>query len=80
MNRLIQSIRDFFTNASAWGSNLPQYISVPLIMVLALVGTVVIVSLILGLIRLIFGQKVIDSIKNIPQYLNNASNGSQNKR
>lgn len=76
MSNLLQSIETFFTNAAAWGSNLPQYISVPLIMALALVGTVVLVSLTLGLIRLIFGQKAIDFIKNIPQHLNNVANGA----
>jgi len=83
MSNLLQSIEVFLTNAAAWGSNLPQFILVPLVMVLALVGTVVIVSPILGLIRLIFGQKAIDFIKDTPWHLSDASNGwnsSQNKQ
>jgi len=83
MNNLLESAKSFFATASAWGANLPQYISVPLIIALSLVGTVIIVSLIMGLIRLVFGQKAIDFIKNIPQRLNNASNGvndSQNRQ
>jgi len=75
MSNLLQTVQNFFTNAWAWGATLPQYIAVPLIIVLTLIGTAAIVSLILGLIRLIFGQKAIDFIKNIPQHLNNASNG-----
>jgi|GEM_PF-617020 len=75
MSNLLQNVQNFFTNAWAWGATLPQYIAVPLIIVLTLVGTAAVVSLILGLIRLIFGQKAIDFIKNISQHLNNASNG-----
>jgi len=75
MSNLLQNVQNFFTNAWAWGATLPQYIAVPLIIVLTLVGTAAVVSLILGLIRLIFGQKAIDNIKNISQHLNNASNG-----
>jgi len=75
MSNLLQNVQNFFINAWAWGATLPQYIAVPLIIVLTLVGTAAVVSLILGLIRLIFGQKAIDFIKNISQHLNNASNG-----
>lgn len=83
MSNLIQHIGALFDSAAAWGANLPQFILVPLVMVLALVGTIVIVSLILGLIRLVFGQKAIDFIKNMPQHLNNTTNGlngSQSKQ
>jgi hypothetical protein len=73
MNNLFQSIKTFFANASAWGASLPQYISVPLIIVLAVVGTAAIVSLLLLLIRLVFGQKAIDFIKNFPQRINETS-------
>jgi len=74
MSNLIQSIENLFANASAWGANLPQLILVPLIMVLAAVGTAVIVGILMGLIRLIFGQKAIDFIKSIPQRLDNTAN------
>lgn len=82
MSNLIQYVEAFFAPAAAWGANLPQYISVPLIMILATVGTAVVVKILLLIIRLLFGQKAIDFIKNFPQHLNNASNGlndSKNK-
>ena len=47
---------------------------VPLIMILAAVGTAMIVGLLMGLIRLIFGQKAIDFIKSIPQRLDSTAN------
>jgi len=47
---------------------------VPLIMILAAVGTAIIVGLLMGLIRLIFGQKAIDFIKSIPQRLDSTAN------
>ena len=47
---------------------------VPLIMILAAVGTAMIVRLLMGLIRLIFGQKAIDFIKSIPQRLDSTEN------
>ena len=47
---------------------------VPLIMILAAVGTAIIVGLLMGLIRLIFGQKAIDFIKSIPQRLDSTEN------
>jgi len=74
MSNLLQTVQNFFINAWAWGATLPQYIAVPLIILLTLVGTVVIVTIILGIIRLIFGQKAVDFIKNIPQHLNDRSN------
>lgn len=73
MNSFLQSAETFFNNAEAWGANLPLYISVPLIMILAAIGTAGIVGLLLGLVRLIFGKKATDFIKNIPQRLNNAA-------
>jgi hypothetical protein len=73
VNNLFQNIKNFFANASAWGASLPQYISVPLIIVLAAIGTAAIVSLLLLIIRLVFGQKAIDFIKNLPQRINEAS-------
>lgn len=76
MNNLTQSIGAFFENAAAWGSGLPQYVLVPLVMILAIVGTTAIVGLLLGIIRLIFGQKAIDFITSIPQRLNNSVNGN----
>lgn len=69
MSYLIQSIETFFGNAEAWGANLPQYILVPLIMIVSAILTAIIVTLLMGLIRLIFGQKTIDFIKSIPQSL-----------
>ena len=83
MGNLIQSIENLFASASVWGANLPQFVLVPLVMLLATVGTIVIVGLLMGLIRLIFGQKAIDFIKSIPQCLNdmpNGLNGSQNRQ
>jgi len=74
MSNLLQTVQNFFINAWAWGATLPQFIAVPLIILLTLVGTVVIVTIILGIIRLIFGQKAVDFIKNIPQHLNDRSN------
>ena len=74
MSNLLQTIQNFIINAWAWGATLPQFIAVPLIILLTLVGTAVIVTLILGIIRLIFGQKAVDFIKNIPQHLNDRSN------
>lgn len=81
MSNLIQSIEAFFANASAWGAGLPQYVSVPLIIILAAIGTAAIVGLLLGLIRLIFGKKAIDFIKNIPERLNaaGAAQGTKNE-
>jgi hypothetical protein len=70
MSNLIQSVETFFASASAWGAGLPHFVSVPLIMILAAVGTAAIVGLLLWLIRLIFGKKAIDFIKNIPEHLN----------
>jgi hypothetical protein len=80
---MIEKAEVFFAGLSEIGSGLPQFILVPLIMILAAVGTAAIVGLLLGLVRLIFGKKAIDFIKNIPQRLNNAANGfngSQNEQ
>jgi hypothetical protein len=73
MNNWFQSIKTFFANASAWGSSLPQYISVPLIIVLAVVGTAAIVSLLLLMIRLVFGQKAVDFIRDFPRRMSEVS-------
>jgi len=75
MSNLIQNIETFFDNAATWGAGLPQFVLVPLIMILAIVGTTLIVGLVIGLIRLIFGQKAIDFIKSIPQRLESTTNG-----
>ena len=60
------------TVLSEIASGIPTLIMVPLIMILSIVGTTVIVGLLMGLIRLVFGEKAIDFIKSIPQRLNNA--------
>ena len=75
MSNMRQTVKAFFISASAWGANLPQYILVPLIILLAAVGTAVIVGLLLGIIRLVFGQKAVDFIKNMPKFLNDAAHG-----
>ena len=63
------------TNLSEMAAGIPTLVLVPLIMILSAVGTTVIVGLLMGLIRLIFGQKAIDFIMSLPQRLNNASDG-----
>ena len=68
------------TNLSEMAAGIPTLVLVPLIMILSAVGTTVIVGLLMGLIRLIFGQKAIDFIMSLPQRLNNASNGLNNSQ
>ena len=68
------------TNLSEMAAGIPTLVLVPLIMILSAVGTTVIVGLLMGLIRLIFGQKAIDFIMSLPQRLNNASNGFNNSQ
>ena len=68
------------TNLSEMAAGIPTLVLVPLIMILSAVGTTVIVGLLMGLIRLIFGQKAIDFIMSLPQRLNNASNGLNNNQ
>ena len=74
---MIESIEIFFAGLSEMASGIPTLVMVPLIMILATVGTIVIVGLLMGLIRLIFGQKAIDFIKSIPQRLDSAANGNR---
>ena len=62
------------TNLSEMAAGIPTLVLVPLIMILSAVGTTVIVGLLMGLIRLIFGQKAIDFIKSIPQRLDSTEN------
>jgi len=73
---MIEQIETFFAGLSEMASGIPTLLLVPLIMILAAIGTAVIVGFLMGLIRLIFGQKAIDFIKSIPQRLNNAANGN----
>jgi len=68
------------TNLSEMAAGIPTLVLVPLIMILSAVGTTVIVGLLMGLVRLIFGQKAIDFIMSLPQRLNNASNGLNNSQ
>ena len=68
------------TNLSEMAAGIPTLVLVPLIMILSAVGTTVIVGLLMGLIRLIFGQKAIDFIMSLPQRLNNAPNGLNNSQ
>jgi len=63
------------TNLSEMAAGIPTLVLVPLIMILSAVGTTVIVGLLMGLVRLIFGQKAIDFIMSLPQRLNNTSDG-----
>lgn len=74
MSNLLQGIETFFAQASAFSEGLPLIILVPLIMILAAIGTAVIVTLLMGLIRLIFGKKAVDFIKDMPQRLNRDMN------
>ena len=77
---LIEKIEIFFAGLSEMAAGIPTLVLVPLIMILAAIGTTVIVGLLMGLIRLIFGQKAIDFIMSLPQRLNNASNGLNNSQ
>jgi len=72
---MIEKIETFFMSLSEMAAGIPTLAVVPLIMILAAVGTAVIVGILLGLVRLIFGQKAIDFIKSIPQRLNDMSRG-----
>ncbi len=63
MNLLISSVLEQFKNIILWGTELPKLFLVPLIMLLSLIVCVVVLSTILFLIRLIFGQKVVNFIK-----------------
>jgi len=71
---MIEKIEMFFTGLAEMASGIPTLVMVPLIMILAAVGTAMIVGLLMGLIRLIFGQKAIDFIKSIPQRLDSTAN------
>ena len=71
---MIEKIEMFFMGLAEMASGIPTLFMVPLIMILAAVGTAMIVGLLMGLIRLIFGQKAIDFIKSIPQRLDSTAN------
>ena len=71
---MIEKIEMFFTGFAEMASGIPTLVMVPLIMILAAVGTAIIVGLLMGLIRLVFGQKAIDFIKSIPQRLDSTAN------
>jgi len=60
---LIQKIAAFFEGLAAMSSGLPLFALVPLIMVLATLGTIIIVKPILWFIRHLFGEV------NIKQWL-----------
>lgn len=62
---LIQKIEAFFAGLEAMGLSLPMVILVPLVMVLAIAGTVILVKSIQWLICLIFrdkGRKFVEGI------------------
>jgi len=73
---MIEQIKAFLAGLSEMAAGIPTLLLVPIIMILASVGTAVIVGLLTVSIRLIFGQKAIDFIKSMPQRLNNAATGN----
>jgi len=60
---MIEKIEIFFAGLSEMASGIPTLVMVPLIMILAAIGTAMIVCLLLGVVRLIFGQRAVDFIR-----------------
>jgi len=83
----IQRIEAFFRSLEAMGLNLPLFVLVPLIMILAIVGTVILVKAIQWLIKLVLGEKgkrFIDSFTDFTMHVDEqtkdlANNGKHTK-
>lgn len=78
MNSLIQNIEAFFAGMEAWGINLPTFFLVPLIMALAIAGTVVLVKAIQWLICLIFRDKGKKFVKGFTDFTMSVGERTEN--